>query len=483
MNQNDDELDRRLQQVGRYLDERSIAYVAPEGRRPSQTLVPMLAAAAAVVLIGGGVLFLALGRDGDSQVEAIGDPADTTGTTTTVDTTVPDGGPADADDGPGEGTDGAIGTIGDTAWCGAEVAIQSRITFQPGRFDGEAAGTLTAGSAHVYVAEAATGQLATISVEGAGGPALRVQGPGGAFRAADVSDTAFVTDAGDLRICVLAAADTDYRLVVDLRPADQGSTDTTAPAAPGDDPAAGVCNWSEEFDAGAISFAAGTSSATVSGGVVRATANRHTIDAGAGQRLLATMTSAEDNGAFVLIGPNGDPVPFPGREARPTTAVDVDLVESGIHTFCVTGVRGNVSYDLTVAIDPPELLDRPDVSSAEGCGADPVIATMLDPARRGGGFSFIDEFERGRTVVHPVRLSAGERLVARVIEFGDALALTTGRPGAPVTALDPTETGVVTVELVAETDGVHLLCLQEDPEASVDPAVEAFDYVLDVTID
>lgn len=98
----------------------------------------------------------------------------------------------------------------------------------------------------------------------------------------------------------------------------------------------------------ALKFAAGASSATVDGAVVRGDSDIWTFSANAGQQADISITSLEDNASFAVF------VPPATTDGDPTVA-DVkswgaSLPASGTYSVQVSGDRGNATYKLTVSI-------------------------------------------------------------------------------------------------------------------------------------
>ncbi|MFF2088214.1 hypothetical protein ACFVVM_30910 [Nocardia sp. NPDC058176] len=90
-----------------------------------------------------------------------------------------------------------------------------------------------------------------------------------------------------------------------------------------------------------IRFAPGTDGATVSGAVVRGTADTYVLEARAGQRITVAINSVEDNAAFDIYTPSGQWFPGYDRAVLP---------ESGDYFIVVSPTRGNATYYLSVWI-------------------------------------------------------------------------------------------------------------------------------------
>ncbi len=93
-----------------------------------------------------------------------------------------------------------------------------------------------------------------------------------------------------------------------------------------------------------VNFAAGSSSATLKGVVIRGDRKIYQLNAGKNQTMTVNLGSLENNGVFDLIGPDGKTL-----KQEATSAKQV-LPASGDYQLVVGGTRGNVSYDLTVSI-------------------------------------------------------------------------------------------------------------------------------------
>lgn len=97
-----------------------------------------------------------------------------------------------------------------------------------------------------------------------------------------------------------------------------------------------------------LKFAAGATSATVDGAVVRGDSDVWSFAASAGQHAEITVTSLEDNAAFaVFVAPattNSDPTAADVKSWRGT------LPAAGTTYVQVSGDRGNATYKLTVSI-------------------------------------------------------------------------------------------------------------------------------------
>jgi hypothetical protein len=99
-----------------------------------------------------------------------------------------------------------------------------------------------------------------------------------------------------------------------------------------------------------IRFARGSSSAEVSGSIVRGEVHRYLLDARAGQRMEVRVRSAEGNAVFQLHPPRGGgalPGAAEGEDARRWSGA---LPASGDYLLVVASTRGNASYRLQVSI-------------------------------------------------------------------------------------------------------------------------------------
>jgi hypothetical protein len=93
-----------------------------------------------------------------------------------------------------------------------------------------------------------------------------------------------------------------------------------------------------------IRFAAGASSATLKGSVVRGDRKTYRLNAIKKQTMTATITSTEKNAVFDLIGPDGKTI-----KAEATTVKEA-LPATGDYQLVVGGTRGNASYSLTIEV-------------------------------------------------------------------------------------------------------------------------------------
>ena len=97
-----------------------------------------------------------------------------------------------------------------------------------------------------------------------------------------------------------------------------------------------------------LKFAAGASSATVDGAVVRGDSDIWSFSANAGQQADISITSLEDNASFAVFVP-------PATVNDAPTAADTKqwqgaLPSAGTYYIQVGGDRGNATYKLTVSI-------------------------------------------------------------------------------------------------------------------------------------
>lgn len=93
-----------------------------------------------------------------------------------------------------------------------------------------------------------------------------------------------------------------------------------------------------------IRFEPGGTSATMSNAVIRGERNRYTLEAGAGQTMIVSIGSLENNAVFDIYGPDGAALATEG------TSASIVLPSDGSYVIIVGGTRGNASYDLTVEI-------------------------------------------------------------------------------------------------------------------------------------
>ncbi|HMQ30062.1 MAG TPA: hypothetical protein PKD53_05005, partial [Chloroflexaceae bacterium] len=122
---------------------------------------------------------------------------------------------------------------------------------------------------------------------------------------------------------------------------------TVAPLAPTTAPAGQTPGGPER-----ISFAPGATSAAVEGAVIRGERKHYVLWAAAGQQMSLQLSTLEQNGALVLTGPDGAPLPgaAPGEDAAAWSGL---LPATGDYLVEVGPTRGNATYRLTVSITTP----------------------------------------------------------------------------------------------------------------------------------
>ena len=94
-----------------------------------------------------------------------------------------------------------------------------------------------------------------------------------------------------------------------------------------------------------VEFSPGTSSATVSNGVVRGERDVYLLGADGGQQMTLAITALEDNATFDVVSPSGFIL------ALDATEETILLPQVGDYQVIVGGTRGNASYELTMRID------------------------------------------------------------------------------------------------------------------------------------
>lgn len=98
-----------------------------------------------------------------------------------------------------------------------------------------------------------------------------------------------------------------------------------------------------------VQFAAGSSSATLKGGVVRGDRDIYILGARAGQVMDVSITSLEKNAVFQIVAPGGGELPG-AREGDDAMKWSGKLPRAGDYRIVVGGTRGNASYTLRVGI-------------------------------------------------------------------------------------------------------------------------------------
>ena len=98
-----------------------------------------------------------------------------------------------------------------------------------------------------------------------------------------------------------------------------------------------------------VQFQAGTSSATVSGGMLRGeTGPVYGLVAAAGQRMEITITSLEENASFDVLTPSGEYLI--SEIADQEFEFSAILPEDGEYLITTNALRGNVSFNLNISI-------------------------------------------------------------------------------------------------------------------------------------
>ena len=93
-----------------------------------------------------------------------------------------------------------------------------------------------------------------------------------------------------------------------------------------------------------VKFAAGTSSATLEGAVIRAERDLYVLEATAGQTMSVDIRSFEDNASFTIVSPTGQVL------ASETDSSTVVLPADGNYEVIVGPSRGNATYSVTFQI-------------------------------------------------------------------------------------------------------------------------------------
>ncbi len=100
-----------------------------------------------------------------------------------------------------------------------------------------------------------------------------------------------------------------------------------------------------------VHFAKGTSSATISGGVIRGERDRYYVGAKKGQTMSVKITSEEDNAVFqIYLAGEQESLPGAG-DGDDTTKWSGELPANSEYVIVVGGTRGNTSYTLTISIE------------------------------------------------------------------------------------------------------------------------------------
>jgi hypothetical protein len=98
-----------------------------------------------------------------------------------------------------------------------------------------------------------------------------------------------------------------------------------------------------------LEFAAGETSTTVDGAVIRGERMGYIVSAQAGQEMRIAISSLEENAVFTIFSPTGGVVPGT-EEGNDITDFTFTLPESGEYIIVVGATRGNATYTLEVEI-------------------------------------------------------------------------------------------------------------------------------------
>jgi hypothetical protein len=100
-----------------------------------------------------------------------------------------------------------------------------------------------------------------------------------------------------------------------------------------------------------IRFAKGSSSATVSGTVVRGDSDRYYVGAKKGQTMSVKITSEEDNAVFQIYLPGEEKALHGAGDGDDATNWSGELPADAEYVIVVGGTRGNATYKLRVEIE------------------------------------------------------------------------------------------------------------------------------------
>ena len=99
-----------------------------------------------------------------------------------------------------------------------------------------------------------------------------------------------------------------------------------------------------------VRFAAGTSSTTIRGAVIRGERDRYYLGAKAGQTMSVKITSTEKNAVFQIYF-HGEEESLPGAgDNDDATNWSGELPIDNEYVIVVGGTRGNANYTLTISI-------------------------------------------------------------------------------------------------------------------------------------
>lgn len=99
-----------------------------------------------------------------------------------------------------------------------------------------------------------------------------------------------------------------------------------------------------------VRFPRGSTSTNVVGTVVRGDRDRYIVGARAGQKLVVSIASLDNNAVFQIYLPGGKRALSGAGEMDDATRWNGQLPDSGNYVIVVGGARGNAEYDLAIDI-------------------------------------------------------------------------------------------------------------------------------------
>ena len=205
------------------------------------------------------------------------------------------------------------------------------VAFEPGASAIVMSDSVVRGNRHTYTIAAGGGQTMELLITSLEDNAVYdLIDPAGNVIESEATNTSTVlpTD-GVYRVVVGGTrGNASYELTIVIPP---GTSDLDESAQPTDGPEA-------------IRFAAGATSATVSGQIQDTQIKMYTIDVSAGQTMTFSLTSIQNNGALTVVAPSGELL------MTDVTLEEFVLEESGEYRLLVNATQGQAVYELTVTV-------------------------------------------------------------------------------------------------------------------------------------
>ena len=261
--------------------------------------------------------------DGGDQQEGEDGPDNTIGSR--------DDGEADIADDSGDAGDEAPSDTESTNTVPADPQAPRVVAFEPGASAIVMSDSVVRGNRHTYTIAAGGGQTMELLITSLEENAVfDLIDPSGNVIESEATNTSTVLPADGVYRVVVGGTrgNATYELTIVIPP---GTADPDESAQPTDGPEA-------------IRFAAGATSATVTGQVQDSQVKMYTIDVSAGQTMTFALTSIQNNGALTVVAPSGQLI------MTDVTLEEFVLEESGEYRLLVNATQGQASYELTVTV-------------------------------------------------------------------------------------------------------------------------------------